>query len=162
MTTAGGRRRGPAACSGHHPRSAAGPPARVRGRGCAEDCLGEVRWSERDRLRVTAVLTAPIDIGIADDGRRRSARRARRRRRAAAAAAAASAPCSSGGTHARIARTRSHPHPCVHHMHHMHAAAAVQYIRTYATSQTDVVIRQQAPSLQQMGIGSSAECAHAI
>jgi hypothetical protein len=44
----------------------------------------------------------------------------------------------------------------------MHAAAAVQYIRTYATSQTDVVIRQQAPSLQQMGIGSSAECAHAI
>jgi hypothetical protein len=83
------------------------------------------------------------------------ARRRRRRRLALHAAAAAR-------MHARIARTRSHPHPCVHHMHHMHAAAAVQYIRTYATSQTDVVIRQQAPSLQQMGIGSSAECAHAI
>jgi hypothetical protein len=36
----------------------------------------------------------------------------------------------------------------------------MQYIRTYATSQTDVVSRQQAPSLQQIGIGSSAECAH--
>jgi hypothetical protein len=93
---------GPAARSGRHPRSAAGPPARVRGRECAEDCLGEVRWSERDRLRVTAVLTAPIDTGIADDGR--PARGAARRRRRG------------GAMQRHGARTRSHP--CMHHMHH--------------------------------------------
>jgi hypothetical protein len=39
-------------------------------------------------------------------------------------------------------------------------APSLQQIGIGRTSQTDVVSRQQAPSLQQIGIGSSAECAH--
>jgi hypothetical protein len=102
-----------------------------------------------------------------------------RARRGAAAAAR---------RHAAARRTYAQPS-----MHAPHASCIrvhvcmqpllyMQYIRTYATSQTDVVSRQiapslqqigigrtsqtdvvsrqQAPSLQQIGIGSSAECAH--